>query len=174
MFLKRSMFTALLPLLFIGMLLAACGSTATGGGGNTPAATTAPTATPTTAAAPVVMTASATVDGKSVTILTDAKGMTLYYYKPDTATTTACTGGCATNWPPLTFSGSGQPTASSTLPGTLSVVTSADGAQVQYQKHFLYTFIGDKKAGDVNGQGKGGVWFAATTDLAALSSGYGY
>lgn len=168
MFLKRSMFTALLPLLLIGLILAACGNTTTGNGGTTP--TAAPTATATAAPA-VVKTASATVNGATKTILTDANGMTLYTYKPDTATTSACTGQCLTNWPPLKFSGSSTPTASSTLPGSLTAVA----GQVQYQGHFLYTFAGDTAAGQTNGEGKGGVWFVATTDLSTLSSsGNGY
>jgi predicted lipoprotein with Yx(FWY)xxD motif len=175
MFLKRTIFTALLPLLVIGMLIAACGNSgSTTTGSAAPTATSAPTPTPTTAPAATVMTASATVGGKSVTILTDAKGMTLYYFKKDTATTSACTGGCAQFWPPLLFSGSGTPSAgSATLPGTLSVVTTANGAQVAYQGHLLYTFQKDTAAGQTNGQGFNGLWFVATTDLAPMSGSGG-
>ncbi len=114
------------------------------------------------------MTASAKVAGVDKTILTDAKGMTLYYYTPDTATTSACTGACAAAWPPLLFSGSGTPTASGTLPGTLSAVTSANGNQVLYNGHFLYTFVKDKAPGDVTGEGVGGKWHTATTDTPKL------
>ncbi|HEU5228581.1 MAG TPA: hypothetical protein VFU49_12275, partial [Ktedonobacteraceae bacterium] len=142
------------------LLVTACGGSTTTGSGSTP------TAAPTPAAAAVIKTASATVDGKSVTILTDAKGMTLYYFTPDTTTTTACTGGCATNWPAALFTGTGQPTASSQLSGTLATLSVASGNQITYNGHLLYTFIGDKAPGDVNGQNKGGVWFAATTDLS--------
>ena len=176
MFLRRSTITALLPLLLIGMLLAACGngSTTTGSGAST--ATSVPTTapTPTTAPAATVMTASATVGGKSVTILTDAKGMTLYYFKKDTATTSSCTGGCAQFWPPLLFTGTGTPSAgSATLPGTLSVVTTANGSQVAYQGHLLYTFQKDTAPGQTNGQGFNGLWFVATTDLPPMSGGAG-
>lgn len=189
MFSKRLRLSFFVPLLLVALLAAACGSTTTGSS-NSPTATSAPTTAPTAAAttpassSPVVMTANATVGGKSVTILTNAQGMTLYYYKPDTPTTSACTGGCAQNWPPLTFSGSGTPTSSTPLPGKLSVVNTANGAQVEYQGHLLYTFIQDTAAGQTTGQGKGGVWFVATTDLAPLaggttptpttSNGYGY
>src|SRR5581483_365653 len=171
--LKRSVLSSFVVVLLVA-LLAACGnSNSTTTGSNPPAST--PTAAPTTpaAAAPVVMTASATVNGKSVTILTDTKGMTLYYFTKDTATSTACTGGCAQNWPPLLFSGSGSPTSSSTLPGTLSLVTTSNGQQVAYQGHMLYTFAGDSAAGQVNGEGKGGVWFVATTDLTSASGSSG-
>jgi predicted lipoprotein with Yx(FWY)xxD motif len=175
MFLKRSLLVTVLPLLLVGMLLAACGNN-TNTAAAPPAATTAPAATPTAAPAPAVMTAPATVGGKSVTILTDAKGMTLYYYMPDSATTSACTGACATNWPPLLFTSSTTPTSSTTLPGILGLVSSTNGAQVQYQGHFLYTFVGDAKAGDTTGQGKNNVWFVATTDLTLLKdpNGGGY
>lgn len=142
------------------LLVTACGGSTTTGSGSTP------TAAPTTAAAAVIKTASATVDGKSVTILTDAKGMTLYYFTPDTTTTTACSGACSTNWPAALFTGTGQPTASSQLSGTLATLSVASGNQITYNGHLLYTFIGDKAAGDVNGQGKAGVWFVATTDLS--------
>jgi predicted lipoprotein with Yx(FWY)xxD motif len=103
------------------------------------------------------------------TILTDAQGKTLYYYKPDTASTVACTGGCASNWPPLTFSGSGSPTGAPSVPGKLSVLNNANGAQVTYNGHPLYTYVGDSAPGQTNGQGKGGVWFVATPDIATLS-----
>lgn len=166
MSLKRSMLAGLLPLLLVGMLLAACGGTTTTAN-TSPTATTAPTTAP---AAAVVMTATATVGGTSETILTDAKGMTLYYFTPDTTSTAKCTttGGCLKNWPALLFTGSGTPTASGTLPGTLSAVASANGTQVQYNGHFLYTFAGDKAAGDTKGQGLVGKWFVATPGLAAI------
>ena len=176
MSLKRSILSSFVVLLLVA-LLAACGNSnpaPTTTGSNPPAST--PTAAPTTPAAasgPVVMTASATVNGKSATILTDSKGMTLYYFTKDTATSTACTGGCAQNWPPLLFTGSGSPTSSSTLPGTLSLVTTANGQQVAYQGHMLYTFAGDSAAGQTNGEGKAGVWFVATTDLTSASGSSG-
>ena len=158
--------------LLLAMLVAACGSS-TGSGGNTPtpaATTPAPVAT-TPAPTSTVMTATATVNGQSTTILTNAQGMTLYYFKPDTPTTSACTGGCANAWPPLLFSGSGTPTSSTTLPGTLSVVTTGNGSQVEYNGHLLYTYSGDSAPGQTNGENLNGKWFVCTPDLAAASSG---
>lgn len=152
--------------LLLAMLVAACGSsTGSGGSTPTPAATTpAPVAT-TPAPSAAVMTATATVKGQSTTILTNAQGMTLYYFKPDTATTSACTGGCASTWPPLLATGSGSPTSAGTLPGTLTAVTTANGNQVEYNGHLLYTFSGDSAPGQTNGEGKAGKWFVATSDL---------
>lgn len=162
-----------LALFLLLVLLAACGNSGSTTTGSPPAATSTPTAAPTTPAASSssVSTASATVNGKAVTILTDAHGMTLYYFTKDTPTTSACTSACLQNWPPLLFTGSGTPASSTSLPGMLSVVTTPSGQQVAYQGHMLYTFAGDTAAGQTNGEGKLGVWFVATTDLQAASGG---
>src|SRR5436305_964883 len=83
--------------LVLVMAVSACGGTTSSGPtSSTPTAapTTAPTPTPTptTASTFTVQTAQATVNGKATTILTNAKGLTLYYFTPDTASKTACTG----------------------------------------------------------------------------------
>lgn len=113
----------------------------------------------------VIKTASATVDGETVTILTNAEGYTLYYFTPDTAETTACTGGCATTWPPLIYDGA-TVTSSETLSGTLDTYTNEHGYQVRYNHNFLYTYAPDTAPGDTKGHGVGGNWFVATPDLA--------
>jgi predicted lipoprotein with Yx(FWY)xxD motif len=108
--------------------------------------------------------------------------MTLYYLKPDTATKSACSGTCAGIWPPLLFTGSGSPSSATSLPGTLSVVTDANGQQVEYNGHPLYTYSGDTAPGQTNGEGIKEVWFVATTTLSVqgapqatpTSNGYGY
>ena len=148
--------------LLLAMALAACGSsTSTGSSSSTPA----PTATTASSSNALVKTATATVTGKSETILTDAKGKTLYYFTPDTATTAACTSSCADNWPPLLVTGSGTPTSATTLPGKLSTQTTANGNQVEYNGHLLYTFAADSAPGQTNGEGVLGKWFVATPDL---------
>ena len=165
------------------LLLAACGSSSTTSG-NSPYGSSAATSTPTTAATAtattgstsssgaVVKTATANVKGASKTILTDSKGMTLYYFTKDKANTSACTGGCASAWPPLLATGSAAPTSATQLSGTLTAFDGANGHQVEYNGHPLYTYGGDSAPGDTNGEGVGGVWFVATADLSA--SGYGY
>src|SRR5207245_2945348 len=80
-------------------------------GGGTPA-----TGTTSPAGAPDITTASITVAGKSVTVLKNPMGLTLYYFTQDTSAKVACTGACATNWPPL-IATSDTPSASPTLPG---------------------------------------------------------
>ncbi len=94
-------------------------------------------------------------------ILTDANGMTLYTFGNDQPGVSNCNGGCANVWPAF------QPPAGDlTLPdgatGVLDVITRDDGTmQVTYNGMPLYNFSGDANPGDTNGQGIGGVWFAA-------------
>lgn len=153
----------------LGLALAACGSTSTGSAASSGVT---PTTVPTT---PVVQTHSVTIDGKPVTTLADMTGKTLYYFTPDTSSAVACTGQCASFWPPLLLP-SGTPGSSASLSGTLAVVTGANGRQVTYNGHPLYTFSKDKDSGDAYGQGIMGKWFAATPGLATqanASGGYG-
>jgi predicted lipoprotein with Yx(FWY)xxD motif len=149
-----------------GLLVAACGAAA-----SSPTAT-ASTGTGTSPSAGVtIKVGSATVGGSSETVLTDSSGYTLYYFVPDTPTTSRCTGSCAGYWPPVLLS-SGQPTASGSLSGTLSAVQDANGRQVQYNGHFLYRYAADSAPGQAKGNGKnlsGGVWYVATPSLSAAS-----
>jgi predicted lipoprotein with Yx(FWY)xxD motif len=124
----------------------------------------------------MIKTATATINGKSVTILTNAQGLTLYYRTADSSSS-VCSGGCASAWPPVLVTGSVTPTSSTSLPGKLSVSMNANGEQVAYNGHPLYTYSGDSGPGQTNGQGFGGVWFVVTTDLApeggSQNNGYG-
>src|SRR5437660_1148933 len=164
MYLKRA-YPAII-VLFIMMALAACGgSTSSGGGGYNSTPATATTSDSSSSSNALVKTSTVTVDGKSETILTDAKGKTLYYFTPDTATTAACTSSCANNWPPLLATGSGSPTSATSLPGKLTMQTTANGNQVEYNGHPLYTFAADSAPGQTNGEGVLGKWFVATPDL---------
>lgn len=147
--------------LVLVMVVSACGSTtttSTGSTQNTPTATATPSS---------VQTAQTTVNGKTITILTDAKGLTLYYFTPDTATKVACSGGCAKVWPPLLFTGSGTPLGDASLSGTLSVLNGTNGNQVQYNGHLLYIYSGDTAPSQTNGEGLFGKWFVCTPSLAA-------
>ena len=93
-------------------------------------------------------------------VLVTPKGMTLYYYTPDTKTASKCTGGCASAWPPLLLpSGMKAPVKPSGLKGTLNTIKRGSRRQVAYNGHPLYTFANDHKSGQATGQGVGGVWF---------------
>jgi predicted lipoprotein with Yx(FWY)xxD motif len=181
---KRSWFSLLA---LIGLvLLAACGSTTSTGStaapnaaSNTSAGSTSTSSgsrygsgygnggtTPTVSSSgSLVQTATATVKGTSETILTNAQGMTLYYRTIDRPPTTVCSGGCASVWPPLLVSGSNTPTSTTSLPGKLSVQADANGTQVEYNGHPLYTFSGDTAPGQTTGEGFGGIWHVCTPSL---------
>jgi predicted lipoprotein with Yx(FWY)xxD motif len=135
------------------------------------------------APAATVHTATATVAGKTETILVNSRGLPLYYYPPDTATKSSVTGALAGFWPPLTS----PAVPAGGLTGKLTVVSDAHGNQVAYNGHLLYTFIQDHP-GQVTGQGVQG-FFLATPGLAPAGtsgastgaapaapsgSGYGY
>ncbi len=93
-------------------------------------------------------------------ILVASNGVTLYLFKSDSPNTSTCYTGCVEIWTPLVLA-SGTPTAATELKGTLGVTTRKDGArQVTYNGMPLYTFTGDGKPGDVNGDGFGGLWSA--------------
>jgi predicted lipoprotein with Yx(FWY)xxD motif len=100
-------------------------------------------------------------------VLTGPNGMTLYTHAGDTATTSGCTGSCATAWPPLETDG--QPTAQADLTGQLGTLTRPDGTtQVTYRGLPLYYWQGDTKAGDVTGQGIDGFSIATVTGSAPV------
>jgi len=94
----------------------------------------------------------------SATVLTNARGLTLYLFGPDTPTTSACNGACAAYWPPVL----GRPVDPPGTPGTLGTIRRSDGSlQATYNGHPLYTYIGDKAPGQANGNGvnlNGGIW----------------
>jgi predicted lipoprotein with Yx(FWY)xxD motif len=116
-----------------------------------------------------VNVAMATVQGKRERVLTDARGMTLYYFTPDRPTKAACTGGCAKIWPPLLSKS--KPTHATALSGKFSVVNDANGPQVSYNRHLLYRYSGDTAAGQAAGNGLYGKWFVARPGLTAAAPG---
>jgi predicted lipoprotein with Yx(FWY)xxD motif len=128
--------------LVVAILVAGCSSAA---------ATAAPTQAP-GAAAVTVMTGTG---GGGTVLVAGSNGMTVYTFSKDTANsgTSACSGGCATTWPPLTVSAGTKPTAGPGVTGTVGTITRADtGAlQVTYNGLPLHFYSGDHAAGDTNG-----------------------
>ena len=120
----------------------------------------------------------ATING--ATVLTNAKGLTLYSFAPDTMTTSNCNGTCAQLWPPV----HGPVTSGPGVTGRLGTITRADGAiQATYNGHPLYTYVADTAPGQAKGNGlnaTGGVWHEVTASGAAAPAstsgggGYGY
>src|SRR3954447_23338546 len=160
-------------LVLAALAVASCGSS---GGGNTSGSSAPPK----------------TANGQSATvgvanenlgnILVDAQGHTLYLFRSDSGTKSACTGACAIDWPPLRATG--KPRLGGGVTASI-VATSArsDGKpQVTYNGHPLYLFSGDQKPGDTNGEGVnafGGLWYALSSAGdqivgSAPNSGTGY
>jgi len=94
-----------------------------------------------------------------VTVLTNAGGLTLYWFAPDTPAASRCTGSCAAYWPPVT----GSPKAGPGVTGTLGTIHRPGGAvQVTYDGHPLYTYVGDSGPGQAHGNNlnlNGGLWY---------------
>jgi predicted lipoprotein with Yx(FWY)xxD motif len=94
----------------------------------------------------------------ATTVLTNAKGFTLYSFAPDTPTSSKCFGSCAAYWPPVT----GTTTAGQGLPGKVTTITRTGGShQLVYNGHPLYTYIADAAPGQARGNNlnlNGGLW----------------
>jgi predicted lipoprotein with Yx(FWY)xxD motif len=103
-----------------------------------------------------------TADISGATVLTNAKGLTLYWFAPDTSTKSACYGTCASYWPPV----KGPATAGPGVTGTLGALTRTDGStQATYAGHPLYTYVGDSGPGQASGNNlnlNGGLWHEVT------------
>jgi predicted lipoprotein with Yx(FWY)xxD motif len=113
-------------------------------------------------------------------VVTNAQGLTLYSFAPDTATASKCTGACAQIWPPVT----GPAAPGQGVTGTLGTITRPDGSkQATYNGHPLYTYTADTGPGQAKGNGvnvDGGVWHEVTASGQAAPAGtsggggYGY
>jgi predicted lipoprotein with Yx(FWY)xxD motif len=93
-----------------------------------------------------------------VTVLTNAKGLTVYMFAADSAGKSNCYGDCASYWPPVT----GSPAHAAGVPGTFGTTTRTDGTkQVTWNGHPLYTYVGDSGPGQAHGNNlniNGGLW----------------
>jgi predicted lipoprotein with Yx(FWY)xxD motif len=115
-------------------------------------------------------------------VLVAANGMTLYTFDKDAANKSNCNDGCLKAWPALIAA------ADTKVSGEFSIVTRDDGVkQIAMNGKPLYFYVADQKAGDVTGDGSGGVWHAIRNGQSASqntsprraaapaqSSGYAY
>jgi predicted lipoprotein with Yx(FWY)xxD motif len=161
----------------IALAVTACGSS--GGSAATGSGSSAASGAADASAAGALSTTA--ISGTAV--LTDSAGRTLYWFVPDTSTTSKCTGSCTTYWPPV----KGPATAGSGVTGTLGTITRPGGStQATYDGHPLYTYAGDTAPGQAKGNGlntSGGVWHEMTVSgapapgsspSASSGGGYGY
>jgi predicted lipoprotein with Yx(FWY)xxD motif len=146
----------------LALAVSACASSgSSSASGSTPAAGASSPASPAPASSSGGTTLTArTIGGTQV--LTNSQGLTLYWFAPDTPTTSKCTGSCATYWPPV----KGPATAGSGVTGTLGTITRSDGTtQATYDGHPLYTYVADTAPGQNKGNGlniSGGLWYEMT------------
>jgi predicted lipoprotein with Yx(FWY)xxD motif len=127
----------------VALVIAGCG------GGSAATTSGAPAKTPSGQAATVRVT----TNGSLGNILVDYQGRTLYLFRADNGTKSACTTECAVDWPPLRVSG--KPMAGTGVAASkLGTSARSDGKpQVTYNGHPLYRFEQDINRGDANGEG---------------------
>lgn len=177
-----------LAILALAAALTGCGSST----GTTPSATSPVTGASSTASATASSSGTASASASSTqagaavdlktasssagSIVVDTKGMSLYFFTKDTkdSGTSACTGSCLVQWPPLTTT-SGSP-AGEGVTGKLGTISTPDGKkQVTLNGMPLYYFAKDTKPGDILGQGVGGVWYLSDPSGAMIkAAGQGY
>jgi len=142
-----------------GLLLAACG-----GGGNDVARPK------TTTGAPATIGPAKTSLGS---ILVDSQARTVYLFKGDIGTRSACSGPCVHSWPPVLAHGNPS-IGIGARPSLVGTTRRRDGTeQVTYNGHPLYRFAQDHKRGDVAGQGVtafGARWFTLSAAGNQVSS----
>jgi predicted lipoprotein with Yx(FWY)xxD motif len=90
--------------------------------------------------------------------LTDAKGMTLYWFKKDTPGKSACAGACVDKWP-LYYRESVAPPAGVKAEDFGTIAREDGKKQTTFRGYPLYYWFQDMKAGDTAGNQVNGVWF---------------
>ncbi len=173
----------------LALALSACASSGSSSTTSTPAAgASSPAASASSASsAPASSSGGTTLDVKTIggqQVVTNSAGFTVYWFAPDTSTTSKCTGSCATYWPPV----KGPATPMSGVTGKLGTITRPDGTtQATYDGHPLYTYAADTAPGQAKGNGlnvSGGLWHEMTVSgatpgagasaKASTGGGYGY
>lgn len=104
-------------------------------------------------------------------VLVNSKGHTLYLFKKDKNGKSSCSASCAKFWPPLLKKG--KVTAGPAVKASLLATTkrSNGSVQVTYNKHPLYAYTLDKRAGQTKGEGIsafGAKWYAVSAKGTAV------
>ena len=97
-------------------------------------------------------------------VLVAANGMTLYTFDKDAANKSNCNEACLKAWPAL------MATADTKVSGEFTIINREDGAkQIAMNGKPLYFYVADQKAGDITGDGSGGVWHAIRAGQSAAT-----
>ena len=151
------------------LLATACSSAAA----SPSAPTSSPAAAGSSASASTTGTVITTHAGSAGTFLTDGSGRTVYLWAKDGMNMSACSGACATAWPPVPATGKLTATGGAKA-SDLGTITRSDGTkQVTYDGHPLYYFVGDSAAGQTNGQGSdnfGAKWWLVASSGAKITA----
>ena len=149
----------------LAVLLSGCGGGTTTTPTSAAPATSAPAETATSApasSASASMSAAelSVAESKAGQIVVADQGLSVYFFTKDTkdSGTSACTGECLVAWPPVT-STTATPTVNG-VTGKVGTIPTADGKmQVTINGMPIYYYSKDQTAGDITGQGVGGVWY---------------
>jgi predicted lipoprotein with Yx(FWY)xxD motif len=156
----------------LGTLLAVGAVTMTGcGSGDTSDSGAAGGASSESGSSTSANAALATTDSSVGEIVVDGKGMAVYVFDKDTMGSgqSACSGDCLVKWPAVVAE-SDSPEVDG-VTGDVATITRDDGTkQITLGGMPLYLFAGDTKAGDVTGQGVGGVWWVVAADGAKVTA----
>jgi predicted lipoprotein with Yx(FWY)xxD motif len=155
------------------LVLAACGGSNTSNTSNTSSTTTTSSTASTPSSSPRPASVVGTTTSSLGTFLVDAKGRALYLWDADHGSKSTCNGECATDWPPLTTTGT--PKASGKAKTSLLGTTKrSDGSrEVTYAGHPLYYYAGDTGPGQTTGQGSDGFgspWWVVSAAGKAIQS----
>lgn len=100
-------------------------------------------------------------------VFTNSEGFTLYFFAPDSNGDSNCNGGCISAWP--AFNSQALTLDDGLNTNDFGSITREDGTQqTTYKEWPLYLFASDTAAGDINGDGSGGVWFVAKPDYSIM------
>ena len=148
------------------LLATACGSAA---------AASSPSSAPaagSSASASTTGTVISTHAGSAGAFLTAGSGRTVYLWAADSMNMSACSGACASAWPPVPATGTLTATGGAKASDLGTITRSGGTKQVTYDGHPLYYFVGDSAAGQTNGQGSdnfGAKWWLVGASGAEIT-----
>ena len=177
----RNQIASVIGAAVIGLLMAACSSSSSSTTTSSP--TTSSPASSSAAAAPATTQASTATSTATVSLaaisgipgkaLIGSNGRTLYLFQGDKSGTSACTGACATAWPPYIVTGTPQ-AGSGVSQALLGTITRPDGTvQLTYNGHPLYYFTADAAGGSAHGQGVtafGAEWYVVNASGSKIDT----